>query len=388
MNVKLGNDLLLHDGAALLTGKRVGILAHQASLLSDGRHIVDALVSQYHVTALFGPEHGLTTYAQDMESVGDSKDAKTGLPVFSLYGKTIASLSPTAEMLKLIDVLVIDLQDIGTRYYTYVWTAALAMKACADAGKQVIICDRPNPLGGEKCEGAPIHKGFESFVGLYNVPVRHSLTIGEICKLVAKREKLNLNMEILRCTGWQRNQSFPDFAKTWVNPSPNMRSYAAALLYPGMCLLEATNLSEGRGTETPFELVGAPYLQSEEMIARLQNLELPGWDATPELFSPTFQKWAREKCQGVRFNITDVQKFQPYLFGLAFLWVTHKLYERKGFAWRKDPYEFVTHIPAIDLLTGSAAFSKRISTRDFAEIVPLAQVDERFLSEREEVLLY
>jgi len=366
--LKLGIDQLLSSPQNFLSDCRVGLLAHQASLSSEGQSTLKSLQGICDLKALFGPEHGVATQAQDMEAVAASTDSGSKLPVFSLYGDSFVSLSPTPEMLDLIDVLVVDLQDIGSRYYTYVWTTVLAMQACAKQGKSVIICDRPNPLGGVVTEGPGIEAGFESFVGLYSIPVRHGMTIGEICTLLNDRQKIGCSLEVISMEGWDRAMHWPETGLQWVNPSPNMRSYQAALLYPGMCLLEATNASEGRGADTPFEVMGAPYIRSDELLEKFLSLELPGISAEPCTFTPSFQKHAGQVCNGLKWQVTDRESFRPYLSGLALTWALYQLYDGKGFAWRSEPYEFVADIPAIDLLTGSDQFRKRITTRDFNEL--------------------
>jgi uncharacterized protein YbbC (DUF1343 family) len=388
--MRLGIDILLAERRDLLAGRRLGVLAHAASVGPAGEHTVDRIIRDpgFKVAALFGPEHGIATIAQDMEAVESQHDAAGGIPIFSLYGRTYESLSPTPEMLGLIDALVIDLQDIGSRYYTYIWTAVLAMRAAAAAGKPVIVCDRPNPIGGVLVEGADIQKGFESFVGLCSIPVRHGMTIGEIVQWMNDREGIHADLTVVPMEGWQRGQCFPDTGLPWTNPSPNMRSYTAALVYPGMCLVEATNISEGRGTDTPFEIVGAPYFDSEEFIAAFEALSLPGVHAAPTSFIPMRQKWARSMCHGVRWVISDTDAFRPYATGLAFLWLAHQLYRDRGFEWRTAPYEFVTDKPAIDLLTGSAAFRESIDDVNLAVLWELVSTPQAMLKTREKALLY
>ncbi|MBI4212530.1 MAG: DUF1343 domain-containing protein [Deltaproteobacteria bacterium] len=372
--MKLGIDRLLDEERRLLEGKRLGLLAHKASVNAEGLHTVRRLLSDraFQVTALFGPEHGLATYTQDMEAVATVNDPTSGLPVYSLYGDSIASLSPTPEMLDKIDMLIVDLQDIGSRYYTYIWTTVLAMKACAQAKKTMVICDRPNPINGVTVEGPGIARGFESFVGLHSLPIRHAMTIGEIAQYFNKHEKIGCKLEVMHMEGWKREKHWPDLNLPWINPSPNMRSHHAALLYPGMCLLEGTNVSEGRGTEAPFDLIGAPFIRSGELLDYFSALSLPGLTASAITFTPTMQKWANEPCQGLQWQITDKTAFKSYLTGLGLIWTLYHLYSKRGFAWRTEPYEFVRGIPAIDLLTGSDVFRKRIDTRDFEEIKALA----------------
>lgn len=386
----LGIDVLLEKQPKLLKGKRVGILAHVASKDASGEHSVDRLAADkgFQVTALFGPEHGIATAAQDMEPVASRVDPSSGLPVYSLYGPTFESLTPTEEMLKGVDVLVIDLQDIGSRYYTYVWTAVLCLKACRKFGKKVIVCDRPNPIGGMLVEGAGIEKGFESFVGLASLPVRHGMTVGEIVQMVNDSEGIGADLTIAPMDGWRREMSWPDTGLEWISPSPNMRSFTAALLYPGMCLLEGTNISEGRGTDTPFEIVGAPYVDVDEFIGAFETLGLEGIRATPTAFIPTRQKWAGGMCHGIRWVIEDPQTFRPYLTGLAFVWLINRLYRNAGFEWREKPYEFVSDKPAIDLLTGSSQFRKKIDEYTLADLQTLATPAAQLLDARQRALIY
>lgn len=388
--MEFGIDILLSRRRELLKGKHIGVLAHAASVNAVGEHTVDRIARSGlgTVVALFGPEHGIATNAQDMEPVNSHTDHARGLPVYSLYGATLDSLKPTAEMLEGIDVLVVDLQDIGSRYYTYVWTACLCAEACAESGKQIIVCDRPNPIGGALVEGAGIESGYESFVGLCSLPVRHGMTIGEIVQAVNGRQPRAADLTVVQIEGWRRDQQWPAFEYPWVNPSPNMRSYSAALLYPGMCLLEGTNMSEGRGTDTPFEIVGAPYVDSEEIIDAFAALSLPGVHLAPTSFFPTRQKWAGRLCNGVRWVIEDPQSFRPYRTGLAFVWLLWKLYGGKGFEWRVAPYEFVTTRPAIDLLTGGARFREHIADLTMDDLCAMAKTPTPMLAERERHLLY
>ncbi len=389
--MKLGIDIILTKERHLVEGCKVGLLANQASIDSAGRHAVDIFGSEKDIDlqALFGPEHGIATKAQDMEPVAsfDFPDYNRKLPIYSLYGDSFESLTPTDEMLSNIDVLVIDLQDVGSRYYTYVWTAVLCMKACAKRKKRVVILDRPNPINGVDCEGALQEKGFESFVGLHRLPIRHAMTIGEIASYINDKEKIGADLHIVKMEGWNRQWFWRDTNLKWVNPSPNMRSFNAALLYPGMCLVEGTNMSEGRGTDTPFEIVGAPYIDSENLIYATEKLNLPGVKLAPTSFIPTMQKWTGAICNGVRWTITDEKAFRPYLTGLAFIWAAHRLYKKDGFAWRKEKYEFVSDKPAIDLLTGSSFFRENID-KGFDELRVLAEPSAGFAEKRSKALLY
>jgi uncharacterized protein YbbC (DUF1343 family) len=388
--MRLGIDILIDDRSELLEGKRIGLLTHDAGRGRAGDFTVDRLGAddRWKVTALFGPEHGIETKAQDMEPVKSRTDSASSLPIYSLYGDTLESLEPTPEMLDKIDLLVIDLQDIGSRYYTYVWTAVLCVEACRRAGKAVIVCDRPNPICGDIVEGGAIEAGFGSFVGLRSIPVRHGMTIGEIVQLMNDRAGGGGDLTIIPMEGWKRGMAWADTALSWINPSPNMRSYLAALLYPGMCLLEGTNLSEGRGTDTPFEIVGAPFIDTDELMESFECLKLPGVRAAPTSFIPTMQKWMGNLCHGVRWVITDPDLFCPYFTGLAFVWLCHKLYRDKGFMWRADPYEFVTDRPAIDMLTGSAKFREGIAGLSLDDLKKLSLPPKRMLDERDGALIY
>jgi uncharacterized protein YbbC (DUF1343 family) len=386
--MKLGIERLIDERLDLLEGKRVGLLIHMASVDSSGNHTLDRLAKAgVNIKALFGPEHGVATKAQDMEPVASRADVETHIPVYSLYGDSFESLSPTQEMLDDIDVLVIDLQDVGSRYYTYIWTAALCMKECTKLGKPVIVCDRPNPLGGVAVEGVLPKDKYLSFVGLHPLPVRHGMTIGEITRYVNDQFKFGCNLTVIEMEGWNREMLWPDTGLNWVNPSPNMCSFNAALVYPGMCLIEGTNVSEGRGTDTPFDIIGAPFIDSEELIETLSVLNLPGVHGAPTSFIPTRQKHMGVMCNGVRWVIEDNNQFKPFLTGLAIIWAIHKLYKDDGFAWRTQPYEFVTDIPAIDLLTGSDEFRKSIDG-DFDAIRKLADEPEAFKTKRQEYLIY
>lgn len=383
--IQLGIDNLL-QAPELLRGKRIGAVLHQASHTSDGRTTLDAL-SPFTVTALFGPEHGLTTVAQDMEGVGHARDPKRNLPVYSLYGDSFESLKPTREMCENIDTFVIDLQDIGSRYYTYIYTMAFCMEAAAKWDKSVIICDRPNPINGIDLEGCMIDPGFNSFVGMYPLPVRHGMTIGELARYFNEECGFDCDLKVIPMNGWKREMFWDETGLSWINPSPNMRSLNAALLYPGMCLIEGSNISEGRGTDIPFEICGAPWVDGPTLAKQLTDLYLPGIKFSPVLFTPTFQKHAGKVCGGVRFTITDRKILNPYCTGLALLWA---LAQHPGFTWRTERYEFVDDIPAIDLLTGNADVRTQIDQKfPWTNIQTLSgPVPETFLNRRKKLLMY
>lgn len=378
--VRTGLDQIFSK-KAVFKGKKVALLAHPASVDSKLHHALDLfLKNKIRLTQLFGPEHGITGTAQDMDSVESSVDAQTGLPIKSLYGLNLESLKPSPTDLKDVDILVCDLQDIGSRYYTFITTMVFCMQACATAGKKMIVLDRPNPINGVDMEGPLLEKGFESFIGLYPIPVRHGMTIGELALYFNEEEKIGCDLEVIPMKGWKRKMFFDETGLPWVPPSPNMPTLDTALVYPGMCLLEATNISEGRGTTKPFEFFGAPYIQAENLIAALNKLKLPGVFFRPLSFKPNFQKWAGENCQGAQIHITDRKKFRPYQTGRAVLKTILEMYP-VYFKWRGKPYEFVTDIPAIDLLSGSSALRKNLETKS-----PLKNIGNKW--PRNKYLLY
>ena len=394
-----GLDLLTTERPDLLRGRRVGVLCHPASVGADLGHVVDRLLAVgIRPTRLFGPEHGVRGEAQDMIGVQPGTDSRTGIPVSSLYGATFDSLTPTARDLADLDVLVIDLQDIGSRYYTYVWTMGLAMRAAAAAGVAVVVLDRPNPIGGLDVEGGAVHAGFESFVGLGSVPVRHGLTIGEMARLIAAGmpwgpapfdKPLNLNLDVIAMRGWRRDLFFEQTSQPWVLPSPNMPTVDTALVYPGMCLLEGTNLSEGRGSTRPFEIVGARFLDGHRLASDLTRLELPGVAFRPLTFRPTFHKFSGEPCGGIQLHVTDRRAFKPLLTGIAVL-VAARQQAPDDFRWRTEAYEFVAGIPAVDLLAGGADLREGIdagaAARDLVAAHPA--FEREFVARRSEFLLY
>lgn len=360
--MKVGLDRLPDVSALVsrLRGSRVAVLAHPASVDHDLRHIGDVLGALGVRPAIFfGPEHGYGGEAQDMIGVADATDARTGAPIVSLYGDRFEDLSPKPERLGRADVLVIDLADVGARYYTFVWTALLAVRAAAKAGVHSVVLDRPNPIGGlaTDLEGAPQSPGFLSFVGLEAVPVRHSLTLGEIVTFFAERDGLALGpdggVSVVHVERWDRSAMTSGWNRPFVMPSPNMPTADTALVYPGGCLLEGTNLSEGRGTTRPFEIVGAPWIDGRRLATDLAGTKLPGFVARPLTFRPTFQKHAGAICGGVQIHVTDPGSFRPFATYLALTGFA-RAQDPERFRFRTERYEYVDDIPAIDLLVGSA----------------------------------
>jgi uncharacterized protein YbbC (DUF1343 family) len=362
--VQTGLDVLLEEGIGGLRGRRVGVLCHPASVSSRLVHTVDALAAaNLQVTRLFGPEHGIRGEAQDMICVEGNRDPRTGIPVVSLYGGSFESLSPSEADLADVDVLLVDLQDVGSRYYTFIWTMALCLQSAARAGVSVVVLDRPNPIGGLAMEGGEVELWAESFVGLGSVPVRHGLTMGEVARLVRAgipwggdrfARPLDCDVQVVAMRGWKRGDFFDTTGLPWVLPSPNMPTVDTALAYPGICLLEGTNISEGRGTTRPFEILGAPFVDGYRLADRLAADKLPGVVFRPLSFRPTFHKFAGQVCGGVQLHVLDRLAFRPYLTGVAILLELRAL-AGEAFRWRTEKYEFVSDHPAIDLLTGGNA---------------------------------
>ncbi len=338
-----------------LAGRRVGLVANPTAVTRGLVHAADLLHAApgVRLEALFGPEHGVRGDAQYMAAVGGERDPRTGLPAHSLYGDTRESLRPARAQLEGLEVLVFDVQDVGARYYTYQATMMLCMEAAAEAGKAFVVLDRPNPLGGSAVEGPALRPGFESFCGLHDLAVRHGMTVGELAHLFRAERRLDLDLEVIPCRGWRRRALFRETGLPWVIPSPNMPTPETALVYPGTCLLEGTNLSEGRGTTRPFELCGAPWLDGHRLAVDLAREGLPGVAFRPASFVPAWDKHAGARCHGVDLLVPDPARFRPFRTGLAV--VVHARAQDPGrFAWRREPYEFVRDVPAFDLLCGSS----------------------------------
>ncbi len=340
------------DRAGLPRGARVGLIAHPASVDAAGRHAVEILpLSGLRLARLFAPEHGIRGEAQDMEAVGDSIDRGTGLPVRSLYGGGPASLRPRLEDLRDLDALVYDLQDVGSRYYTFVWTLSHAMEAAREVGLPVVVLDRPNPLGGLAVEGPVLDPSLASFVGRFPVPVRHGMTTAELASLVNDAFGVGCDLRVVRMERWRRALAPEETGLPWVAPSPNIPSPSTARVYPGGCLVEGTNLSEGRGTTRPFELVGAPFLDGRALAEALRGEGLPGAVFRATAFRPAFHKHAGESCGGVQVHVGDARRFRPFASYLVLLREARRLASSE-FDWRREPYEFETGRLAIDLLLG------------------------------------
>jgi uncharacterized protein YbbC (DUF1343 family) len=315
------------------------------------------------LVSLFGPEHGVRGDVQYMAAVGDERDRVTGLPVHSLYGSAPESLRPRRSQLEGIDGLVFDVQDVGTRFYTYQATMMLCMEAAAEAGLRFVVLDRPDPVGGLEVEGPALRRGFESFCGMHDLAVRHGMTVGELAMLFREERGLDLDLTVVPCEGWRRRMRHGETGLPWVLPSPNMPTPETALLYPGMCLLEGTNLSEGRGTTRPFHLFGAPWLDGMQLAADLSAERLPGVRFRPVGFTPTWDKHEGRLCHGVEVHVHDPESFRPFRTGLACVAVA-RAQDPERFAWRTETYEFVEGVPAFDLLCGSDRERRAIEAGD------------------------
>jgi len=362
--VRTGLDNLLAKPAPL-HGRRFGLVCHPASVTSRLQHAADALLAcgEGTLAAVFGPQHGVTAHTQDnMIEWAGYHDPRTGLPVHSLYG---AVRKPTREMLAGLDLMVVDLQDVGCRVYTYIWTLAHVMEACAEAGLPVLVLDRPNPIGGTRVEGPLLQPGFESFIGLYPLPLRHGLTIGEIARWLVTSQGLEVELDIVLTTGWRR-EAFDRTGLPWVMPSPNMPTLETAEVYPGMVLFEGTQLSEGRGTTRPFEIVGGPGIDGHVWADALHACGLPGVWFRPLWFEPTFQKHAGKVCGGVQLHVLDREAFEPILTAAVMLTTARQLFV-EAIAWLDPPYEYVHDRMPIDILAGSADFREGVEAGRSAE---------------------
>lgn len=372
--MQTGLERLLSDPRRWLGNARVGLVANPTTVDRRFRHAIDLLAAHpdVNLALLFGPEHGIRGAAQDMIHVGDAHDPVTGLPEVSLYGPTFDSLTPKAADMARIDVLLFDIQDVGARYYTYAATMALCMKAAAAAGVKVVVLDRPNPIGGLQVEGGGLEPGLENFCALYPVPQRHAMTVGELARLYNRDFQVGCELDVVACEGWKRAQYWEETGLPWVMPSPNMPTVETAVVYPGMCLLEATNLSEGRGTTRPFELFGAPFVDGRRLAEELSGYGIEGAILRPCFIEPTFHKHAKQPCGALQVHVTERARFDSYRLGLAVVTACRKLWP-EDFAWRTEAYEFRDDVPAIDLLTGHPSVREAIDAgRGFDEIVRLA----------------
>ncbi len=388
VRVDTGLERLVREHPEWLGGARLGMVVHPASVTSALEPGFEVLLrAGLDVRALFGPQHGARGEKQDnMIESEPYRDPVTDLPVHSLYGEV---RKPTPEMLADIDVLLFDLQDVGVRVYTFVWTMALAMEACAENDVRFVVLDRPNPIDGRKLEGPVLRPGFESFVGLHPIPLRHGLTCGELALWLNEARGIQCDLTIVRCEGWRRWMTWRDTGRPWVMPSPNLPTPESCAVYPGMVLLEGTNLSEGRGTTRPFELFGAPYIDPVRLISGLSDARLPGVAFRPCYFEPTFQKHAGELCGGAQLHVVDAAVFEPVRTAVEILVVARDL-APSDFGWRSPPYEYEETLMPIDILWGHDGLRLGIDSGDSAQTIFDATHDdvESFMSEADRFRLY
>lgn len=388
-SVKLGLEKILDEEINLLRNKKIGLVCNQASVNHQFVHCADLFFEnpEIDLVALFGPQHGIRGDVQDnMVETLHTIDQKTGLPVFSLYSET---REPTAEMLSKIDTLVFDLQDVGCRVYTFIYTMANAMRVCASASKEFIVLDRPNPIGGVAVEGNILEKGNESFVGQYPIPMRHGLTVGELAKLFNEEFDINCDLTVVTMDNWSRDLYFDETDAPWVMPSPNMPTIATAVVFPATVYFEGTQVSEGRGTTKPFEIIGAPYINANEFKQALTKLELPGVIFREVNFLPTFQKHKDEVCGGVFLHITNRDEFKPVITGIAMIKTLYELY-REEFQWKNTPYEYVYDRNPFDVISGTLKTREQIENGESLEKIELSWNDDVkiFRETREKYLMY
>ena len=386
-HVELGLEKLLQDQVVDLKGARVGLICNQASVDHGFQHAADLL--HHHpdidLRALFGPQHGIRGDVQDnMIETAHGLDRKTGLPVHSLYSET---REPTEEMLRDTDVLVFDMQDVGCRIYTFVYTLANCMRAAVRYGKRVVVCDRPNPINGVSVAGNILEPEYASFVGQFPLPTRHGMTVGELARMFNEHFSIGCDLEIVPMNGWRREFWHDDTDAPWVLPSPNMPTLDSATVFPGAVHFEGTQVSEGRGTTRPFELIGAPYIDPDDYAENLNALNLPGVFFRSCAFQPTFQKHGGVTCGGVQIHVIDRDVFEPVFAGVAMVRLIHDLYPNE-FRWKEPPYEYVFDKNPFDVIAGTAtireAFEQGVELDAIAEswkrpLLEFKQLRESFL---------
>ena len=387
--VALGIDRLLDQDVALIAGQRIGLVANPASIDGRFRHAADRLRESVDATlvALFGPQHGFRSNLQDnMIETPHAHDGRRGVPVYSLYSDI---REPTEAMLRDVDVLVVDLQDVGTRVYTFIYTMANCMRAAARHGVRVVVCDRPNPIGGTEVEGSLLRPEWTSFVGQFPIPLRHGLTIGELARLFNDEFGIGCALDVVALEGWQREMYHNETGLPWIIPSPNLPTLDSAIVYPGAVLFEGTTLSEGRGTTRPFELIGAPWIDGERLADAMNQRGLPGVHFRAVFFEPTFQKHARETCGGCQIHVTNRRVFKPVRTAVELL-AEFQRQAPERFAWRQPPYEYETTKEPIDILYGSDGLRRTVDGGGtVASLIESWSEDEdRFRAQRERYLLY
>jgi uncharacterized protein YbbC (DUF1343 family) len=386
---RLGIDTLLGADRGLIAGRRIGVVCNPASIDAAYRHTTDRLAHHPDIRlgAIFGPQHGFRSDLQDnMIETPHGRDERRRVPVYSLYSET---REPTAEMLADIDVLVVDLQDVGTRVYTYVYTMANCLRAAARHGVRVVVCDRPNPVGGEAIEGATLQPEYASFVGQFPIPLRHGMTIGELARLFNDAFGLHAALDVVPLEGWRRSMYYDETGLPWIMPSPNIPTLDSAIVYPGAVLFEGTALSEGRGTTRPFELIGAPWIDGDRLAAAMNERGLPGVHFRPVFFEPTFQKHARQTCGGCQVHVLDRAAFEPVRTAVELIAEFRRL-DPAEFAWREPPYEYEREKPPIDILYGSDRLRLAVEAGKGADALAAtwAEDAESFRRQRAKYLMY
>ncbi len=386
----LGVERLLNEKIDLIRGMRVGLVCNQASVMPDTfAHSADVFGerTEFELTTLFGPQHGIRGDVQDnMIETEHSVDERTGRPVYSLYSET---REPTAEMVKDIDAFVIDLQDVGCRIYTFVYTMANCMRAAKQFGKKVIVCDRPNPINGNAIEGNITEHEFKSFVGQFEIPTRHGMTIGELARMFNEHFGIGCDLEVVEMTGWTREMWGDETGLPWILPSPNIPTVDSCVVFPATVHIEGTELSEGRGTTKPFELNGAPFIDPYAWVEALDAYNFAGVRFRHVFFRPTFQKCAEQVCGGVQIHVTDREAFTPVIVGIAMIKTVYDMYTDK-FEWKRDPYEYVFDINPFDVVCGTDKIRKQIERG-----ITLSEIEDswgsglqNFIEIRQPFLLY
>ncbi|RJP80487.1 MAG: DUF1343 domain-containing protein [Desulfobacteraceae bacterium] len=357
--VKTGLETLIENPLPEMKNKKLGLLCNPASISRDINHARDLLINAFpgQVKAMYSPQHGFFAEKQDNMIESDNMlDHKAGIPVFSLYGET---RKPTKEMLDPIDILLVDLQDAGTRVYTFIYTLSYCMEAAKEFHKKVFILDRPNPIGGKIVEGNILNPEYASFVGRFPIPMRHGLTIGEIALLFNEFFNIHCDLSIIRMKNWKRDMIFQDTGLPWVPPSPNLPTPTSAMVYPGQVIWEGTNISEGRGTTQPFEIFGAPFLDLDTIGNAVPDDVLSGAVLRPVVFEPTSNKWSNRSCTGFQIHVTDPKTFRPYRLSLELLKAVVN-HHRNEFQWKSPPYEYEFKKMPFDLISGDESIRKAI----------------------------
>ncbi|MFC0015467.1 MULTISPECIES: exo-beta-N-acetylmuramidase NamZ domain-containing protein [Allobacillus] len=383
--MKLGVDVFLDSFEKDFSGQKLGLLTNITGVNKQLNSTIDLMYNSdlLNLHCLFSPEHGIRGNANEGEHLDSTVDEKTGLPVYSLYGEV---REPTAEMLDGLDVVIFDLQDIGSRYYTFIYSMANMMKACAKYNVKFVVLDRPNPINGFQVEGNIVEDGFTSFVGLYPIPVRHGMTVGELANYFNEEYSIGCSLDVIQMQDWERKYYYDEMDLCWVAPTPNVTQIDMCVLYPGTCLIEGTNVSEGRGTTKPFEYVGAPFINADELTNAFNNLEIPGVKARPVFFTPHYQKFKGEPCAGVQLHVLDREKFNSFYTGVKLLEIIYNLYPNDiEFIKSLDDSQFYF----LDLLAGTDQLRHALLVGKADDWLNETKPElERFIQKRDKYLMY